>query len=121
MTKSFRSRRSIALIAAYVIALQAVLLPLAVAAGGPFANSLCVTASSQASAPAGQDISHGNGCLCAAGCGMQCCAQALNAAEPDTFLRVRSSGYAMFTPLHPVAMARAATRSPLIPRAPPAG
>ncbi len=72
MTNSARSQGIIALFAAYMVALQALLLPLSVAAG-PFAGSgLCLSAASiGGSGPAG----HENGCPCAAGCGMQCCAQ----------------------------------------------
>jgi hypothetical protein len=41
-----RPKRSIiALIAAYAVALQALLLPLSVAAAGPFATALCADAS----------------------------------------------------------------------------
>ena len=40
MSETARTRRGVALIAGYVVALQALLLPLSVAAG-PFAGSLC--------------------------------------------------------------------------------
>jgi hypothetical protein len=74
MHESNRSRRLVALIAAYVVALQALLLPLTVAAGAVYDASLCITVSAaDAPAPTGHD----NGCACAAGCGMQCCAQIL--------------------------------------------
>jgi hypothetical protein len=70
MSELFQCRRLIALAAAYVIALQALLLPLSVAAGGAFDFSLCtaVTSADRPSSPAGYD----SGCPCAAGCGMQC-------------------------------------------------
>jgi hypothetical protein len=72
MADSTRSQVIIALFAAYVVALQALFLPLSVAAW-PFAGSgLCQSAVSiGGSGPAG----HENGCPCAAGCGVQCCAQ----------------------------------------------
>jgi hypothetical protein len=71
MTEHARPRRVVALIAAYVVALQALLLPLSVAAGGG-TTGLCLSVASSGSQPAG----HGDGCPCAAGCGMQCCAPA---------------------------------------------
>lgn len=72
---SFRipTRRLIALAAAYLVAAQTVLLPLSVAAASPLLNTLCVSSSSGTGhGPAGSD----NGCGCAAGCGIQCCAPA---------------------------------------------
>jgi hypothetical protein len=64
----------LALLAAYAIALQAVLLPLTVMAGAADAQGLCATSSGgEQSAPTDRDA----GCGCAAGCGMQCCAPAL--------------------------------------------
>ena len=74
MSKAIRTRQIIALAAAYVVALQALLLPLSMATASPFATSLCAAASdgiSHAPSPA----NHDSGCPCAAGCGMQCCAQ----------------------------------------------
>src|SRR5664279_118193 len=83
MSKSRCSRRIIALIAAYVVALQALLLPLSVAAGSPFESSLCAAAASvdHAPSPAGHD----GGCPCAAGCGMQCCLQTF-VSPPQTMV-----------------------------------
>jgi hypothetical protein len=74
MSESTRTRRVIALIAAYVVALQALLLPLSVAAG-PFKSSLCTAATSVDGSPSPAD--HDSGCASAAGCGTQCCAQTL--------------------------------------------
>lgn len=66
-------RRLIALAAAYLVAAQAILLPLSVAAASPLLNALCVSSSDGTGhGPFGSD----NGCGCAAGCGMQCCAPA---------------------------------------------
>jgi hypothetical protein len=69
MTESARSRGFIALIAAYAVALQALLLPLSVAAGAQ-SSGLCLSAASN-----GQPAGDQSGCPCAAGCGLQCCAQ----------------------------------------------
>jgi hypothetical protein len=71
MTESARSQGFIAVFAAYVLALQALLLPLSVLAGAP-GSTLCLSA---ASSGAGQPTDHPSGCPCAAGCGLQCCAQ----------------------------------------------
>lgn len=63
------ARRSIAMLAAYVVALQMLLLPLTVAAGSVISGVHCT---------ADQPVQHGTqGCSCAAGCGSGCCAQAL--------------------------------------------
>ena len=117
MSRHLRSRRLIALLAAYVVALQALLLPLTVAAGAAFDGSLCAAAAS-ASVPAAP-VSHDNGCACAAGCGMQCCAQTLAgppwiAALPDP-ARIAIAG-----PL-PAIETRLAPTKPTAPhaRAPP--
>jgi hypothetical protein len=71
MTESAHSRGFIAVFAAYVVALQALLLPLSVIAGTP-GSALCLSA---ASSGAGQPADHSSGCPCAAGCGLQCCTQ----------------------------------------------
>jgi hypothetical protein len=74
MSKPGRIRPVVALAAAYLIALQALLLPLSVAVGGVSPSSLCSAAVSPASQmPAGDS----SGCACASGCGMQCCVDTL--------------------------------------------
>lgn len=81
---SFRvpTRRLIALAAAYLVAAQAIVLPLSVAAASPLLHSLCVSVSGGAGhGPAGSD----NGCGCAAGCGVQCCAPAHLTTPPAEF------------------------------------
>jgi hypothetical protein len=71
MNRPYRPTRLLAIAAAYVIALQALLLPLSVAAGSPFIASLCAASASTDGAPA--PASHNpSGCPCAAGCGMHC-------------------------------------------------
>ena len=80
MSKPTRPRRLIALFAAYVVALQALLLPLTVAAGASLDAHLCVTSAAVDGSPA--PAGHDNACPCAAGCGTQCCAQTL-AAPPQ--------------------------------------
>jgi hypothetical protein len=111
------SRPFIALAAAYVIALQALLLPLSVAVGGSPYFSLCSAGASVASSQSPAD--HQSGCPCAAGCGMQCCVHAL-AGPPHTSiaLDITRAG----APLRPPAIERVvrpALRSPQLARAPP--
>jgi len=106
----------VALIAAYLIALQALLLPLSVAAGAPFASGICATSAEGSHSPG----RHETGCPCAAGCGMQCCAQALAgpASIGIALAPPRSSVIALAPAIE--AMFRPASKSPQNPRAPPA-
>jgi hypothetical protein len=109
-----RPKRSIvALIAAYAVALQALLLPLSVAAAGPFATALCADASTH-----GPSSNHQAGCPCLAGCGTQCCAAATLPPDVTVAAALRSSNTIGPMPAF-VAVKRAAERSPLLPRAPP--
>jgi hypothetical protein len=107
----------IALAAAYVVALQALLLPLSIAAGGPFGSSLCAASASieGQSAPG----SHDSSCPCAAGCGTQCCVQTLAAPPQFTFAAVLSRVIAMAPAPAIAPVIRLADRRPQIPRAPP--
>jgi len=107
-------RPVIALIAAYVLALQALLLPLSVAAA-PFAGGLCAAAQTNDGVPG-----HTTGCPCAAGCGTHCCGAALTMPPADGVrLIVTSFKAARPAPIF-IPAARAFRRSPQIPRAPPA-
>jgi hypothetical protein len=118
MSDSLRSRRLVALAAAYVVALQALLLPMSVAAGGALDSSLCTAAISVDGAPA--PASHDTGCPCAAGCGMQCCVQALAGPPPGMVALGLTHAIAM-PPAPAIApVTRLADRSPQVPRAPPA-
>jgi hypothetical protein len=118
MSKSKRSRRIIALIAAYVVALQALLLPLSVAAASPFESSLCAAAASvdHEPSPAGHD----SGCPCAAGCGTQCSLQTFVSPTQTmvAFDLTRVITLAPAPAIEPVI--RVADRNPQVPRAPPA-
>jgi hypothetical protein len=116
MPRLIPSRRLIALLAAYVVALQALLLPLTVAAHPLFGESLCASATADGTPkPAGHD----KGCACAAGCGMQCHAPTLAGPAPITFdaHRLRVSTVAA-APLI-VAVVRSPSRTPQVARAPP--
>lgn len=105
-----------ALAAAYLVALQALLLPLSVAAGSPFVGSLCISSSGQTQAP----VQHDTGCACAAGCGMQCGAQALPGAPQASFAVTRTSVRVVTPAVSLAPVARADVRNPHNPRAPPA-
>jgi hypothetical protein len=117
MNRSNRSRRIVALLAAYVVALQALLLPLSVAAGAGFDTGICVSSSSEGSPhPAGHD----DGCGCAAGCGMQCCAQSLAAPPQITVALGFTRAEALIPALALEPAARPSPKGPQVPRAPPA-
>lgn len=71
MSFRFLTRRLIALAAAYLVAAQAILLPLSVASANPLLSQLCISSPDGAGhTSTGSDT----GCGCAASCGMQCCA-----------------------------------------------
>jgi hypothetical protein len=111
------ARRIVALAAAYVIGLQALLLPLSVAAGG-FSLVLCSAQTSVGNAQS--PVGHDNGCPCAAGCGMQCGAHAL-ASPPQTVIALtlpRAAGLLLPPPID--AVPRPHLRGPQLARAPPA-
>lgn len=119
MSKSLPARRAVALIAAYVVALQALLLllPLSVAAGGSAQMSLCSESSN------GAPVKHDTGCPCAAGCGMQCHAPALDLLGPGAAARLPAPQRALAALLAPLPPAHApvpADRGPQMPRGPPA-
>ena len=118
MGDAFRSRRIIALIAAYVVALQALLLPLSVAAAGPFAISLCSSHTTSDGAPLPADGQ--SGCPCAGGCGMLCGVHAVLAPEPV----IIATGSEVFGPapvprLRPTGVVHAPEWRPQAPRGPP--
>jgi hypothetical protein len=116
MSEPVRSRRIIALTAAYVVALQALLLPLSVAAGSALAGSVCASSAGQTQAPAGDDT----GCPCAAGCGMQCFAQVLPASPQASTAVTRTLAHMMAAAPQLAPAERVDFRHPQNPRAPPA-
>jgi len=116
MVQSIPYRRLFALAAIYIVVLQALLLPLAVAAADPLADSLCLSASADTHGNSGHDT----GCPCAAGCGTQCCGQGVVGAAPGSLV-IASTLAGVLTPavvLEPVLPP--AERHPQNPRAPPA-
>ena len=116
MSETARTRRGVALIAAYVVALQALLLPLSVATG-PFAGSLCASAGVTSGSPS--PVSHEQGCPCAGGCGMQCCAQTF-VSPPQVVVAFGGTHFVTLTPpLAFVPVVRMTERGPQVARAPP--
>jgi hypothetical protein len=112
-------RRIIALAAAYVMGLQALLLPLSVAVGGLAAGTLCTSSGSAAGSqgPAGRSDTS---CPCAAGCGMQCCAHVL-AGPPHAVIALGLSAAGDLLPAPAIdAAPRPAWHGPQLARAPPA-
>ena len=118
MSHPRRSRRIIALVAAYVVALQALLLPLSLAAGASPDFNLCSAAASAASPQSG--AGHDTGCPCAAGCGMQCCVQALAEPPQAVIVLVLTSAAQLAPPPALAQVSRPWLRSPQLARAPPA-
>ena len=115
MRDSSRARVPVTAIAAYLVALQALLLPLSVIAAAPFLTSHCTSVSAEGNAgPVGQ-----TGCPCAAGCGMQCCVQALLAPPPVVVEAAQSFAGAMVPEARLAGVVRPVSHRPHIPRAPP--
>ncbi len=118
MGDTYRSRRWIALIAAYVVALQALLLPLSVAAAGPFSSSPCSAQTTNDRAPLPADGQ--SGCPCAAGCGTSCCTHAVLAPEPIVIAAgTQEFGPAPAPRLRPVGVVRTPDWRLQAPRGPP--
>jgi len=120
MRNPTRGRPIVALIAAYAVALQALLWPLSLAASHPLQASLCSEASATTGGPA--PAGHDSSCPCAAGCGMQCCVRTfVGPARAAVVLVLRPTGAITLTPTRMLApVIRVANRSPQVPRAPPA-
>lgn len=116
MSRPVRSRRLVALLAAYVVALQALLLPLTVAAFAAPENVLC-TAAGERSHPSSD---HDSGCACAAGCGMQCGTLSLaDAPSQDVIVLRAAHGFVVLPPLAMPSVAKTDDGIPHSPRAPP--
>jgi hypothetical protein len=116
MSKRVLARQICALLSAYVIALQALLLPLSVAADASFESSLCAAASADISqVPGNRDA----GCSCAAGCGVSCCAQALD-MPPGIIAPGAKEARSLTTAMAVAPAVRPPTTGPQVPRAPPA-
>lgn len=115
MSECFLPRRICALLAAYLIALQSLLVPLSVPAGASFDGSLCGAASTNTSRVPG---SHDSGYPCAAGCSMSCCAQALDGL-PRVIAWEATEARTPATPVIIAPPVRPAIKGPQIPRAPP--
>jgi len=117
MIDSFRARNIVVLFAAYVIALQALLLPLSVAAGPTIGPALCLsgTSTGRDHPPAGDQQQ----CPCAAGCGVQCCTQALITPPQIVIALLIVPAVAIVTPHFSDFIQRSSDFEPHAPRGPP--
>jgi hypothetical protein len=120
MRRRLFNGRVIALLTAYLIAFQGVMLPLSLPPmAAAFAGSLCVTAHTDA--PSQHPARHDQNCPCCAGCGMQChqpgLADGMPAADPIPRLYV----VAIVTPERFERPALPGRRLVQQPRAPPVG
>ena len=115
MCESLLKRRMVVLAAAYVIVLQALLLPLAVAAGSPYTSIICKSLADNTQVP----THHESGCPCAAGCGLHCGTHVLAAAPPIMLAPALTQGYALLEKPVLVPVIRKGLRRPQNPRAPP--
>ena len=111
------SRRMIGLLAAYLVALQALILPVSMPPTAALAGSLCLTEGT--GSPAQHPAGHDHGCPCCAGCGMQCGAPALADAPPALPEPPQVVVAAAAVPAPFAAPPRPAGRTPQIPRGPP--
>ncbi|RDV01932.1 hypothetical protein DXH78_15080 [Undibacter mobilis] len=103
--------------AAYVVALQLILLPLTVAASNAPSAPLCSQLSDPAkSAPLKSDT----GCACAAGCGVQCCAPGYPVPSSAAVSLQRGQGDVLAPAQVFLAFTLGQERGPHNPRAPPA-
>jgi len=118
MRKRHFSRRLIGLLAAYLVALQALILPMSMPASAAAFGGLCRSA--QRGVPARHPAGEHRNCPCCAGCGMQCNVPTLAAgasiALPPLGPWVVAELSPAFLPGAPIA----AHRSPQMARGPPA-
>lgn len=111
-------RRLIGLFAAYLVALQALVLPLSMPPTAAISGSLCLT--QRPGDPGRHPADHDHGCPCCAGCGMQCHAPALALAPPVPVLAQQPRVVAVLLPPPPWMPPPPAFRAPQVPRGPPA-
>jgi len=115
MGESMRAKRIVALLAAYIVALGTLVLPLSLVSGQPAGFSLCAVATS-ADVPAGDR----SGCPCAGGCGMLCCASSVFATPPQIGVgRFAVQFRAMVPRFYEAPVVRPADEVPSVPRPPP--
>lgn len=119
MNGPLRSRRLMALFAAYVVALQGLLLPLAATAFAAPDFVLCSAARDAGSETGGRDTRDG-GCAFGAGCGIPCSAPTLGGPSPALVGILRVAQVINTTlPPAPSAAVRTYVRHRHSPRAPP--
>jgi hypothetical protein len=110
--------RLIGVLAAYLVALQAVVVPLSIAPTAAFAGSLCL--SDHSSDPARPPAGHDQNCPCCAGCGLLCHAPALAGDTADLFPALRLRAAIIVVPALVAAAPRPAIPFAQMARGPPA-
>lgn len=116
MGKHFRWRGVFALAVAYVLALQALVLPLSLGQGVPLLNNLCSAGLADTSQDPGGS---GEGQACAVVCGVSCCSPALDALPASiTVILLEARSFVAVLAINPPAAA--VPKGPQIARAPPA-
>jgi hypothetical protein len=110
--------RVIGLLAAYLVALQALAVPLSLAPTATFGESLCV--SEHSADPARQPAGHDQNCPCCAGCGLLCHAPALAGGTADLFPALRLRAAVIVVPAPVAAAPRPAVHFAQMARGPPA-
>lgn len=118
MRKRHLSKRVIGLLAAYLVALQALLLPLSMPAAAQV-GGLCISAQDDGG-PAQQPSGHDQGCPCAAGCAMQCHAPALAAGAAARMPAPPVVIAIVLVPAPPASPIPPFARGAQMPRGPPA-
>lgn len=111
-------RRLIGLFAAYLVALQALVLPMAMPGPAAFAGSLCL--SGHSGGPAQGHDGSGRACPACAGCGLQCEVVALAAVPPVPAVATQPRVVAVLLLPPPRMPPPPAFRTPQVPRGPPA-
>ena len=118
MRKRHFSRRLIGLLAAYLVALQALILPMSMPASAAAFGGLCLSA--QRGVPAQHPAGEHQNCPCCAGCGMQCHVPTLAAGASVALPPLSPWAMAELSPPFLSAVTVAARRSPQMARGPPA-
>jgi len=113
------SGRVIGLLAAYLVALQALAMPLSMPPTAALDEGLCLSGPS--GEPARHPVGHDENCPCCAGCGLLCHAPTLAGGTVDPLPAPHARVSIVFVPLPLVGATRPAVRIAQMPRGPPRG
>lgn len=112
------SGRIIGLLAAYLVAFQALAMPLSMTPAAAVGESLCL--GGHAGGPAPHPAGHDQSCPCCAGCGLICQAPALAGGEAHPVPAPPLQVAAVVAPVARAAVPLAVVHVAQMPRAPPA-